>query len=311
MKRRTRRGNNLLTQWMLEKDRRAKLEKELRENQNKHDQLYREMVEYNKSSQENRQRIDEESKKTDSLFEETRQLFKEVAEESKKTEQLFKEVAEDSKKTEQLFKEMAEESKKTDSLFEETRQLFKALAEESRKTEQQFKEMTEKSDRKFQETIDHMNRSYEKAEREAKDLRNLFQNEWGRLIESLCTPAALKLFTDLNIGIEHIYTEGRKIKDNGIDRMEADIILCNGTVAVVVEVKTTCTVKHVKRFLEKMEEFKNVYKEFAGKTVYAAVAAIQYNQSSDTFAHNAGLFVIRTSGDGVFSMDQPQKWQTY
>ena len=290
MKRRTRRGNNLLTQWMLEKDRRAKLEKELRENQNKHDQLYREMVEYNKSSQENRQRIDEDSKKTDSLFEETRQILKELAEESKKTDQLFKELAEESKKTELLFMERAEESKKTDQLF---------------------KEMTEKSDRKFQEAIDQINRSREKAEREAKDLRNLFQNEWGRLIESLCTPAALKLFTDLNIGIEHIYTEGRKIKDNGIDRMEADIILCNGTVAVVVEVKTTCTVKHVKRFLEKMEEFKNVYKEFAGKTVYAAVAAIQYNQSSDTFAHNAGLFVIRTSGDGVFSMDQPQKWQTY
>ena len=290
MKRRTRRGNNLLTQWMLEKDRRAKLEKELRENQNKHDQLYREMVEYNKSSQENRQRIDEDSKKTDSLFEETRQILKELAEESKKTDQLFKELAEESKKTELLFMERAEESKKTDQLF---------------------KEMTEKSDRKFQEAIDQINRSREKAEREAKDLRNLFQNEWGRLIESLCTPAALKLFTDLKIGIEHIYTEGRKIKDNGIDRMEADIILCNGTVAVVVEVKTTCTVKHVKRFLEKMEEFKNVYKEFAGKTVYAAVAAIQYNQSSDTFAHNAGLFVIRTSGDGVFSMDQPQKWQTY
>ncbi|MBR4788005.1 MAG: hypothetical protein IK013_09065 [Bacteroidales bacterium] len=304
MRRRTKRGRNPLTQWMLEKNRWAKLEKAIRETQNNHDQLYREMVEYNKSSQEERRRRDEESKKTD-------QLFKEVAEDLKKTDSLFeetrqilKELSEESKKTDQLFKELAEESKKTELLFKER-------AEESKKTDQLFKEMTEKSDRKFQEAIDQINRSREKAEREAKDLRNLFQNEWGRLIESLCTPAALKLFTDLNIGIERIYTEGRKIKDNGIDRIEADIILCNGTAVVVVEVKTTCTVKHVKRFLEKMEEFKNVYKEFAGKTVYAAVAAIQYNQSSDTFAHNAGLFVIRTSGDGVFSMDQPQKWQTY
>ncbi|MBQ6070438.1 MAG: hypothetical protein IKQ75_03275 [Bacteroidales bacterium] len=146
---------------------------------------------------------------------------------------------------------------------------------------------------------------------ETKYLRNLFQTEWGRLIESLCTPAALKLFSDLDIGISHIYTEGRKAKDNGIDRMEADIILCNGSVAVVGEVKTTCTVKHVDRFLEKMKQFKTMYPEFSSKTVYAAVAAIKYNQSSDAYARNAGLFVIRTTGDGVFSMDQPKERLTY
>lgn len=146
---------------------------------------------------------------------------------------------------------------------------------------------------------------------ETKYLRNLFQTEWGRLIESLCTPAALKLFSDLDIGISHIYTEGRKAKDNGIDRMEADIILCNGSVAVVGEVKTTCTVKHVDRFLEKMKKFKTMYPEFSSKTVYAAVAAIKYNQSSDAYARNAGLFVIRTTGDGVFSMDQPKERLTY
>ena len=236
---------------------------------------------------------------------------KETSAQVKETERTVKETSVQIKETVQLMKENERKLK------EEREEAARQAAMRSAEIDRQIKEDRERfleSKRDWDAALKRMEETDAIAKQclnETKYLRNLFQTEWGRLIESLCTPAVLKLFSDLDIGINHIYTEGRKAKDNGIDRMEADIILCNGTVAVVGEVKTTCTVKHVDRFLEKMKQFKIMYPEFSGKTVYAAVAAIKYNQSSDTYARNAGLFVIRTTGDGVFSMDQPKKRLTY
>ena len=238
-----------------------------------------------------------------------------VSDQIKETAQMMKENERKLKEErEEAARQAAMRSAEIDRQIKEDRE---QAAERSAEIDRQIKEDRERfleSKRDWDAALKRMEETDAIAKQclnETKYLRNLFQTEWGRLIESLCTPAVLKLFSDLDIGINHIYTEGRKAKDNGIDRMEADIILCNGTVAVVGEVKTTCTVKHVDRFLEKMKQFKIMYPEFSGKTVYAAVAAIKYNQSSDTYARNAGLFVIRTTGDGVFSMDQPKKRLTY
>lgn len=148
-------------------------------------------------------------------------------------------------------------------------------------------------------------------EKRIQELDNLFSTQWRKLIESLSTPAAVKLFKDLRIGINRIYSGERKIKENGIDKIDLDIILCNSTVAVIVEVKTTFRRSDVDYFLEKMKLVKKYFPEFADKTIFVASAAIKYAEGSDKYAKDNGLFVIHTSGDGVFSMEKPKERKVF
>lgn len=161
------------------------------------------------------------------------------------------------------------------------------------------------------------NRQQRKTEREieelskhVKQLSKMYTSNWGKLIEALAKPACLKLFKDLGIGITQVYQEARKgeFPDGS---MEVDVILCNTTVAVVVEVKTTCKVEDVDYFLEQMEHFKTAFHPFANYTVYPAVAAIKYDGDSDKYAFRKGLFVLKSTGKDMFTLKAPKDRKVY
>ena len=235
--------------------------------------------------------------------------------------QIIRETSIQMKETDRLIKETGLQMKETDRKMQETDRLIKETGLQMKETDRRMQE----TDRRMQET-DRMTKEFKeglketrallddiarRSDKRIKELNNLFSTQWGRLIESLSTPAALKLFKDLDIGINRVYSGKRKIKDNGIDRIELDIVLCNTTVAIVVEVKTTFRKSDVSEFLKKMKNVKKYFPEFADKQLYAATAAIKYDESSDTIAQKAGMFVIHTSGDGVFSLTQPKKRETF
>lgn len=219
-------------------------------------------------------------------WDEIRQIIHETSIQMKETDRLIKE-------TDQLIKETGLQMKETDRKMQETDRMIKENKEGLKETRTLLDDIARQSDKRI------------------KELDNLFSTQWGKLIESLSTPAALKLFKDLDIGINRVYSGERKIKDNGIDKIELDIVLCNTTVAIVVEVKTTFRKSDVSEFLKKMKTVKKYFPEFADKQLYAATAAIKYNDSSDVIAQKRGMFVIHTSGDGVFSLTEPKKREVF
>ncbi|MCR4827532.1 MAG: hypothetical protein K5882_11375, partial [Bacteroidales bacterium] len=89
----------------------------------------------------------------------------------------------------------------------------------------------------------------------------------------------------------------------GNRQMEVDAMLGNESIVVPVEVKEHFTKKKVKRFLHKMETFRDFFPECADKEVIAAVAAINYEAGAAELAHEEGLLVIRVSSDDIFSLD--------
>ena len=219
-------------------------------------------------------------------WDEIRQMIHETSIQMKETDRLIKE-------TDLLIKETGLQMKETDRKMQETDRMIKENKEGLKETRTLLDDIARQSDKRI------------------KELDNLFSTQWGKLIESLSTPAALKLFKDLDIGINRVYSGERKIKDNGIDKIELDIVLCNTTVAIVVEVKTTFRKSDVSEFLKKMKTVKKYFPEFADKQLYAATAAIKYNDSSDVIAQKRGMFVIHTSGDGVFSLTEPKKREVF
>lgn len=196
-----------------------------------------------------------------------------------------------------------------DRRFEESRKEADRRLEKSRKEADLRFEQSALERKESREKIDDFISFVKQNIRESRDsirkLENLFSTQWGKLIEALSQPAALKLFRDSDIHIDHIYEGCRKaVYDE--HAIEADVILCNKTDVVVVEVKTTCTNEHVQHFTQQMEHFKEAFAEFRDKRVYLAMAAIKYNEHSDKYALKKGLFVLKTSGDGVFTLDKPK-----
>ena len=126
-----------------------------------------------------------------------------------------------------------------------------------------------------------------------------------RLEKAICQQEVLSLFREKGIKITYYYETCWEDVSDPDNAIEVDTILCNTTVAVVTEVKTTCRPDDIDYFLKQMERFKTIFHEFANKTVYVAIAAIRYDGFSDRYARKKGLFVIKTTGDGIFSIDEP------
>jgi len=80
---------------------------------------------------------------------------------------------------------------------------------------------------------------------------------------------------------------------------EYDIITHNGDEIVVVEVKTTLKVKHVKKFIKQLKVVKTHLSEYSDHKVYGAVAYLRADEMSDVYAQNQKLFVIKAAADSA------------
>jgi hypothetical protein len=190
--------------------------------------------------------------------------------------------------TEQI-KETSEQIKETSEQIKETSEQIKGTSEQMKETDKQIKEM-------FAET----NASIRRVSVE-------FLGVTGHIVEGLVSSSAEKVFEEAGF---NLHNSGKNLKrelspENR--QMEIDVMLGNEKIVVPVEVKANFTKRKVKRWLQKMETFRDFFPEYADKEVIAAVAAINYEAGADTLAHDEGLLVIRVSSDDIFSLDPVDK----
>ena len=202
------------------------------------------------------------------------------------------------------IKSALESLKQEDARMRETRQWIR---EENERRWKEEERRWKENERLREEEYRRRKEEQDRFDKRLKGLNDLYTNNWGRLVESLSQPAVLSLFKEMGIGITHVYEGPREDVSDPDNAIEVDTILCNTTVAVVTEVKTTCRPDDIDHFLKQMERFKTIFHEFAEKTVYIAIAAIRYDGHSDRYARKKGLFVIKTTGDGIFSIDEPSR----
>ena len=112
----------------------------------------------------------------------------------------------------------------------------------------------------------------------------------------------VQIFQERGIDITETYPRSKgawKKADGHVKRKECDIIVANGTEAVIVEVKTTLTPKDVRDFLETLQNFKRYFKRFKSEIIYGAVAYLAIESKADVLAEQEGLFLIRATGDSA------------
>ena len=151
--------------------------------------------------------------------------------------------------------------------------------------------------RRMQETDQLLKRQAQETDRRLRGLDELFNGQWGKLMEALVEGDLVRLLQQRDIAVHHTVTNPRQ--NYGERRWEFDIVAINGEEVVVVEVKTTLRVPDVDRFVGRLHEFPELMPEYAGRRIYGSVAYLKAYQESDVRAERLGLFVIRATGSSA------------
>ena len=202
------------------------------------------------------------------------------------TQQAQTDMAELRKGLKELFVSQKETDRQMKTLSAETDRKFKETAEQIQKTDRQLQE----TDRQLRETAEQL----QKTDRQLRKTDRLFNSQWGKLVESLVEGDLVKLLKEKGVAVKRTLKNMKR--EHGERQFEFDIIAINGPEIVVVEVKTTLTVRDVDYFMKKLQNFTDFAPEYQGKKIYGAVAYIKADQSSHINAERRGLFVIRAVG---------------
>jgi len=162
------------------------------------------------------------------------------------------------------------------------------------------------TDRRFRESERMLTEKF----RETKDLVHALTGKWGRFVEGLVAPGAIRMFEERGIKIEHV-SQRVRVRRNG-DEIDIDVLGVNGKDVLAVEVKSTLDVEDVKEHIERLGKFRRFFPEYKDKQLLGAVAGIVFEGDSDRFAYKQGLYVIGQTGDTVRILNdekfEPKRW---
>ena len=177
--------------------------------------------------------------------------------------------------------------------IQDLRQMMSELIKSQQETNSELKEIAlrfKETDAKFKETDKQIKAAFE-----------LFQGQWGKLMESLVEGDLVLLLRERGVMIRD--TSSRRKGSYQGQNYEFDIIAHNGDEIVIVEVKTTLRVKHVNQFINQLERVKIWLPEYSDFKVYGAVAFLRAEEASDLYAERQELFVIRATGNSAAIMN--------
>ena len=192
-----------------------------------------------------------------------------------------------------LIKETRKDMKETRESIKETRESIKDLSASQKETDKQIKELSAEASQQIKE----LSAETKKTDKGLKQARQLFETQWGKLMESLVEGELIKLLNEKGIDVDSSSSNMHGIHEG--QNWEFDIVAVNGTEVVLVEVKTTLKVKDIDYFTNKIKSFTTWKSEYKGKTIYGAVAYLRSDEHSTKHAEKQGLFVIRATGNSA------------
>ena len=195
----------------------------------------------------------------------------------------------------------------------------KAIQESIKNTEEWRKESRKLAENNAKDTEEWRKESRRLAENNAKDtgewrkesrrlineLKGGFDNRWGDFVEVITRENLARLLEDYGINVHRVHAN---IEDEKNRRWEIDAMAVNGEEIVIVETKTSLSIKKVKRFIErKLSRVRTYFPEYKDKKFYGAVSYLKskIGEGQDSaegrdaaeYALDQGLFVISVVGN--------------
>jgi len=208
-----------------------------------------------------------------------------------------------------VSEQVKENSKEMKENSKEIRENSKEMKEYYKQIKESLREMRENADHILKETSEQIKRTdlqIEETNRKYKELATAFTSTIGNLTEGLLDPSAVCIFQKAGFDVNRYFADMKKRDKNKKLEMQIDQFMVNGSTAIAMEIKTTCTPEKIDYFIKKMDRFKDLFPEYGDKTIYLAIAAIKYEKESDSYAHEKGLMVVRATPDNIFSLDSTE-----
>ncbi|MBC8458291.1 MAG: DUF3782 domain-containing protein [Deltaproteobacteria bacterium] len=174
-----------------------------------------------------------------------------------------------------------------------------------RDTDRRMKE----TDRLVKETSEQVKQTSRKVE-QLNETVNALTGKWGKFVEGLVAPGAVRMFKEQGIDVERASTRN-KIQKNG-EEMKIDVMLENEKYIVAIEVKSTLKVEDVNEHIENLRRLREFFPRFKAQNLIGAVARIVIEEEADKYAYRKGLFVIGQTGETVKILNdekfKPKVW---
>ena len=156
---------------------------------------------------------------------------------------------------------------------------------------------SQETDRRMQETDRQMKETDRKLKEVTTAIGLRFGNRLGEFVEEMVRPAAVRVFQARGIAVHQVFPRAYAERDG--DAMEIDLLVVNGSDAVLIEVKSELKVDDVKEHVGRLQRFKKLFPQYAAFRVLGAVAGMVVAEEAARYAYRQGLFVLAQSGETV------------
>ncbi|MEY3219625.1 MAG: hypothetical protein RIT27_982 [Pseudomonadota bacterium] len=180
--------------------------------------------------------------------------------------------------------------------------LFRETDQQLKETDRQLKEQAREAERRSQET----DRRFRETERFIKELSKETDKKIGRLtnrlgefVEELIKPAVVRLFQTRGIPLHKVHSDVSVNNPQLNLATQIDLLVVNGDVCALIEVKSKLSIDDVNEHVERMEKFKPLFPEYADKKAFGAVASMVIAENVAKYAYKKGFFVIAQQGESV------------
>jgi len=167
-------------------------------------------------------------------------------------------------------------------------------------------EMHKEIDRIMKENAELQKETKRIVNQNGKQMGELHRR-FGQLAEHLVAPGIVKRFNELGYHFDLIATKGVELRDErGKIKAEIDLLLENGNISIVIEVKSRPVIQDIEHHIKRLELFRekmNLINKGQRK-ILGAIAGTIYEDDVKKAVREAGLYVIEQSGD-TMKIDMP------
>ena len=176
-----------------------------------------------------------------------------------------------------------------------------------REMQRRLDEMREQAERDRAEAQER-DRQWEKSRAEAdarlRRAEQMFTGHWGKLVESLVEGDLTRLLRARGVEVAMVASRVELALDP--QRREIDLLAANGEEVVAVEVKTTMKVADVRRFVELLDEVRELLPVALRRMrIYGGMAYLRAEEEAARYAERRGLYVIRATGNSASIINAP------
>jgi len=178
-------------------------------------------------------------------------------------------------------------------------------------TQKQFREMQQEISNQSREVRQEISDLSKEVQQEISNLsKNIggLNNSIGKITEAMFLPEIHTKFNTFGYNFNVSSTSTNKtFRDEGQAIAEADIYLENGSISMIVEVKTELTTTHIDEHIKRIEIIKSYFNKYNNnRSILGAVAGTIINSNAIKYAQKNGLFVLVQSGESVKIADMPE-----